>query len=125
MVKEANFKKLKAWQAAKDLAVHIYRISEKGKLSKDYSLRDQIRKAAVSIVSNIAEGDERGSNKDSVRFFYISRASCAEVLTQAIISCEIGYITNEELIYIENEASHISSMLYKLISVRCKSGANP
>ena len=58
-----KFLELKVWQRAKDLAVHIYKISESGALSKDYGLRDQIRRAAVSIASNIAEGDDLDTDK--------------------------------------------------------------
>ena len=58
----------------------------------DYGLRDQIRRAAVSIPSNISEGDELDTNKQAVKFFYIAKGSSAEVLTQAIIALEIGYI---------------------------------
>lgn len=103
---------------AKGLAVHIYKLTDLGRISKDYSFRDQMRRAAVSIASNIAEGDERETNKEAVRFFYIARASCAELLTQTIIAHEIGYVDKEESTHIEEEANHISSMLYKLISVR-------
>ncbi|MBW2365740.1 MAG: four helix bundle protein, partial [Deltaproteobacteria bacterium] len=58
-----KFQDLKVWQRAKDLAVYIYKVTSDGKFSKDYGLRDQIRRAAVSIPSNIAEGDELGTNK--------------------------------------------------------------
>ena len=61
-------------------------MTNSGSFSKDFGLRDQIRRAAVSIPSNIAEGDERDTNKDSVRFLYIAKGSLAEVITQTIIS---------------------------------------
>jgi len=61
-------------------------VTNSGSFSKDFGLRDQIRRAAVSIPSNIAEGDERDTNKDSVRFLYIAKGSLAEVITQTIIS---------------------------------------
>jgi four helix bundle protein len=77
-----GFKDLVVWQKAKDLAVIIYRISNKTLLSKDFSLRDQIRRSAVSIASNIAEGDERDTDKESVRFFFIAKGSLAELRTQ-------------------------------------------
>jgi four helix bundle protein len=115
-----NFRELKVWQRAKDLAVFIYKITNHGKFAKDYGLRDQIRRASVSIPSNIAEGDELDTNKQSVRFFYTAKGSSAEVLTQAIISLEIGYITNENFSYIEKECQSISSMLTKLIQSRTK-----
>ncbi|MEJ2270393.1 MAG: four helix bundle protein, partial [Desulfobulbaceae bacterium] len=84
-----KFQELKVWQRAKDLAVYIYKISGDGKFVKDYGLRDQLRRAAVSIPSNVAEGDELGTNKQAINFFYIAKGSTAEVLTQAIIAKEI------------------------------------
>lgn len=115
-----NFQDLKVWQRAKDLAVFIYRITGQGAFSKDFSLKDQIRKAAVSIPSNIAEGNDLRTDKQSVNYFYIARGSSAEVLTQIIISFEINYIDKDIFKYIENECKAISSMLTRLINVRTK-----
>jgi four helix bundle protein len=64
-----KFRDLKVWQRSKDLAVCLYRETKKGQFTKDFGLRDQLRRAAVSIPSNIAEGDELGSNKQAVRHF--------------------------------------------------------
>jgi len=80
-----KFQELKVWQKGKDLAVYLYKLTMKGVFFKDYGLRDQIRRAAVSIPSNISEGDELDTNKQAVKFFYIAKGSSAEVLTQAII----------------------------------------
>ena len=113
-----KFEDLRVWQKAKDLAVFIYKLTAHGKYSKDFGLRDQIRRAAVSVPSNIAEGDELDSDKQSVRHFYIAKGSSAEVLTQAIISYEIDYITKETYNHIEQECKGISSMLMKLIKAR-------
>jgi four helix bundle protein len=74
-----KFQDLKVWQRAKDLAVYIYKLTGKGAFSKDFSLRDQIRRATVSIPSNIAEGDDIGSDKQAIRHFYIAKGSAAEV----------------------------------------------
>jgi len=87
-----KFQELKVWQRSKDLSVYLYKITDHGTFSKDYGLRDQIRRAAVSISSNIAEGDELDTNRQSIKFFYMAKGSSAEVLTQAIIALEIGYI---------------------------------
>jgi four helix bundle protein len=113
-----KFQELKVWQRAKDLAVYIYKITGKGSFAKDFSLRDQIRRAAVSIPSNIAEGDELGSNKQAIRHFYIAKGSSAEVLTQAIIALEIGYIEMKPFQHIERESKAISGMLSRLITAR-------
>ena len=74
-----KFQDLKVWQRAKDLAVYIYKLTGKGAFSKDFSLRDQIRRATVSIPSNIAEGDDLISDKQAIRHFYIAKGSAAEV----------------------------------------------
>ena len=113
-----NFHELKVWQRAKDLAVYIYKITEKGKFAKDFGLRDQWRRASVSMPSNIAEGDELDSNKQAIRFFYIAKGSSAEVLTQAIIAMEIGYLKKEEYEHVEKECKAISGMLSRLITAR-------
>ena len=115
-----KFRKLKVWQRGKDLAVYIYKATREGSFAKDYGLRDQIRRAAVSIPSNIAEGDELGTDKQAVRYFYTARGSSAEVLTQAIIAQEIGYLTVDRLKHIENECESISGMLTRLIQARSK-----
>jgi len=64
----AGFQELKVWQLSKELAVSIYKITNEKKFKSDFGLTDQIRRAAISIPSNIAEGDERGTNKEAVRF---------------------------------------------------------
>jgi four helix bundle protein len=115
-----NFQKLRVWQLAKEIAVNIYRLTRTKEFSKDYGLKDQIQRSAVSIASNIAEGDELGTDKLSIRYFYISKGSAAELMTQLIIANEIGYIdeiTNSNLV---NECDKISAMLSKLIKARSK-----
>ncbi|GAB6077212.1 hypothetical protein JCM12825_20900 [Desulfurobacterium crinifex] len=102
------------------MAVYIYQVTDKEPFSKDYGLRDQIRRAAVSIASNIAEGDERETDREAVRYFYIAKGSSAEVLTQVTIAFEIGYIEKETFEEIERRCIEISSMLSRLISARSK-----
>lgn len=113
-----RFQELRVWQRSKELAVHIYRLTGKGEINRDYGLRDQLRRAAVSIPSNIAEGDELDTDKQSVRFFYIAKGSAAEVLTQSIIAKDIGYLSEEDFKYINEECTAISSMLSRLIQAR-------
>jgi four helix bundle protein len=68
-----GFRELQVRQRSKDLAVYIYKVTNENVFSRDYGLRDQIRRVAVSVASNIAEGDERDTNKDSVRFLYMQK----------------------------------------------------
>ncbi len=103
---------------AKDLAVTVYRASQMGPLERDFGLRDQIRRSAVSIVSNIAEGDERDTDKESVHFFYIAKGSLAELRTQIEITHEIGYLENELYLKIEEKCLTFGKMLGSLIKVR-------
>jgi len=115
-----KFQGLRVWQRSKDLAVCIYKWTGKGEFEKDFGLTDQLRRAAVSVPSNIAEGDELGTDSQAIRHFYIARGSSAEILTQAIIAFEIGYITKEQLGKVESECKAISGMLTRLIQARRK-----
>ena len=96
----------------------IYKLTKIRELNRDYGFKDQIQRAAVSISSYIAEGDESGSNKLSVRYFFIAKASVAELMTQIIIANEIGYIDFETRACLCNTCEKISSMLTNLIKVR-------
>lgn len=116
-----GFRSLRVYQRSKDLAVYISRTTSDEEFSRDYALRDQIRLAAVSISSNIAEGDELGTDKQSVRLFYVAKGSFTEVLTQAIIAFEIGYIDQATFHEIEDRCREISKMLSRLIAARSKS----
>jgi four helix bundle protein len=115
-----NFQKLRVWQLAKEIAVNIYRLTRTKEFSKDYGLKDQIQRSAVSIASNIAEGDELGTDKLSIRYFYISKGSAAELMTQLIIANEIGYIDDITKTNLVDECDKISAMLSKLIKARSK-----
>ena len=112
-----DFSKLDVWTKAKDLAIAIYRLTNSG-LETDYRFKDQLRRAAISISSNIAEGDELNSNKQSIRHFYIAKGSCAEVKSLLIIANEINYLSTSEFDYLFNECESISKMLYRLILKR-------
>ena len=113
-----DFKQLRVWQIAKELAVKVYKLTQNQQFKKDFGFKDQIQRAAISIPSNIAEGDELGTDKLSVRYFYIAKGSSAELMTQLIIANEIGYIDSEVSNQIIDECDKISSMLAKLIKAR-------
>jgi four helix bundle protein len=119
--KMGNFQELKVWQRAKDLAVSIHRVIESASFARDYCLKDQMWRSAISIPSNIAEGDELNTNKQSVKFFYIAKGSTAELLTQVIIAHEIGYLDKPRFDQIKEECHAISSMLARLITARSRS----
>jgi four helix bundle protein len=113
-----KFQDLIVWQKAKELAVKIYKLTKEKGISKDYGLKDQIQRDAVSIPANIAEGDELGTDKQSVRHFHIAKGSAAELLTQLIIANEIGYISKEIIDPLITDCKIISTMLTKIIKAR-------
>ena len=110
--------KLEVWKISLGLAASVYQMTKRGELAKDYSLRDQIRRAAISIPSNIAEGLESGSDKQGVRYFYIAKGSIAELKTQILLASQIDFLDEEDYKGILNELERIGKMLYKLISYR-------
>lgn len=114
-----NFRELNVWNLAKDLAVDVYKlIEDSGQLKKDFRLASQITSSAVSIPSNIAEGDELNTVKQGINHFHIARGSCAELITQLIIAEEIGFIDETEAKRLIKVTNHISASLFKLIQVR-------
>ncbi len=115
-----GFRELLVWQRAKDLAVKIYVLSQSGALGRDLGLIDQLRKSAVSIPSNVAEGDERETDKEAVRFFYIAKGSLAELRTQIQIACEAGYLQKDLYDDIESDCDTLGKMLGGLIRTRSR-----
>lgn len=115
----SHFEDLNVWQKAVDLAVKVYEITRKEAFNKsDFSLKDQMRRASVSISSNISEGDQMDSDKLSVRYLRISKGSTAELYTQSIIANKIGYLSPDDFEFLRRECKEILSMLAKLIKHR-------
>ena len=96
------------------------KITAVGPLSRDFGLRDQIRRSSVSIPSNIAEGDERDTDKDSVRHFYIAKGSLAELRTQLTIAHEAGLLAASDFASLEADCVAIGRMIGALIKARSK-----
>ena len=90
------FEELKAWQKARELAGYIYELTRQDKFSRDFGLRDQIQRAASSVMHNIAEGFESGSDPEFVRFLKMARRSAGEVQSQLYLALDIGYIADDE-----------------------------
>ena len=107
-----SFEDLDVWKRACRIAVQVY---EALKDCKDYGLRDQMTRAAVSIASNIAEGAERSSTPDFIRFLNIAKGSAAELRTQLYIAQRIGIIEHETQTNLTDELKQISAMLQGLI----------
>jgi four helix bundle protein len=91
-----RFEELIAWQKARELAREIYSVTKQGAFGKDRALADQIRRAAVSVMSNIAEGFERGARAEFHKFLVISKGSCAEVRSQLYVALDVGYVDESQ-----------------------------
>jgi four helix bundle protein len=95
MSKIEKFEDFIAWQKARLLTSRIYTITDVGSFARDFGLRDQIRRAVVSIMSNIAEGFERGRPAEFQHFLSIAKASCAELRSQLYVAFDAGYLSQE------------------------------
>jgi len=108
----SNYRKLEVWKDSCLFAKNIY---EEVRTWRDFGLRDQVTRSAVSIASNIAEGSDRGTDKEFSRFLSISKASCEECRTQLHIAHLIGYISFEAFESLDNSAASISNRIGALI----------
>ncbi|MDR0831112.1 MAG: four helix bundle protein [Prevotellaceae bacterium] len=106
-----NPKELYVWQKSKDFVKEIYLMTKKFPKEELFGLSMQIRRAVVSIVSNIAEGSGRNSNNDFAHFLDIAMGSAYEVETQIIISFELNYIDNDEFIFLNTKIIEIQKMI--------------
>ena len=116
-----NFHELIVWQKAMDLTILVYQITKKLPKEEMYSLTNQIRRAAVSIPSNIAEGQARHSIKEFTQYLSIAKGSKAELETQLILCQKIGYLTDSELSEIKHLLTEIGKMLTTLVAKLRKS----
>ena len=112
------FQNLEVWQRSRKLAIDACRAASGSAFGSDWGLRDQIRRSAISVPSNIAEGNERGSDRDAARFFYIARGSLAELATQADIACELGYLDRDLARTWIAECDQLARMIAALIARR-------
>src|SRR6056297_3102321 len=110
-----KYEDLDVWKESMRLATRLYK---KLVNCKDYGLRNQIQRSAVSIPSNIAEGYDRGTNKEYVNFLNIAKGSCAELRTQLYIAKEINILNKNVANDFIEQTKKISAMLYNLIKVR-------
>lgn len=121
---KCGFRELIVWQKAKELAVEIYKITNQAQFQKDFCFRDQMRRSAVSIPSNIAEGDERDTDKEAVRFFFIAKGSAAELSTQLQIAFEIEYLDKQVYENLDARVVEVGKILGALIKARSKKKAS-
>ena len=110
-----KFEEILAWQEARTLAKMVYDITRKGALAKDFGLRDQIQRAAVSVGSNIAEGFERSGSREFQNFLWIAKGSAGEVASQLYVLLDAGFLSQEDFDLIYHQAHKCSYLLYRLI----------
>ncbi|MFN6038185.1 MAG: four helix bundle protein [Bacteroidota bacterium] len=103
-----RFEDIRAWQKAKDLSVAIYRLFEH---SKDFGFKDQIQRASVSVMNNIAEGFERKGNKEFSYFLYVAKGSCGEVRSMIILAKDLGKINDSDFDSLFKQTEEISKMI--------------
>lgn len=116
MAKIERFEEIKSWQKGRALCQLVYRLTTDGPFRRDFGLRDQMRRASVSVISNIAEGFESQNNRTFVRFLYIAKGSAGEVRAQAYVALDQGYITQPEFDEIIALSTEISRLLSKFIA---------
>jgi four helix bundle protein len=121
MATAKSFEELDVWKNGKKFTVLIYKVTNSKTFSSDFSLRDQLRRASVSIISNIAEGFERNGNKEFIRFLKIAKGSAGEIRAQLYIAFELDYISNSEFKELYEEINLISKQLSSLITYLRKS----
>ena len=125
MAKIERFEKLIAWQKARELTQAIYEVTRQGAFAKDFGLSSQIQRAAVSIMSNIAEGFERGGRGEFHQFLSTAKASCAEVRSQLYVALDVGYLeqsTFEKLLEQAEEVGRIVGGLRVSVDRQRKDG---
>jgi four helix bundle protein len=96
MAKIENFENIEAWKSAREATKQVYLLSSAGEFSRDFGLRDQIRRSSVSIMSNIAEGFEREGNREFLSFLSIAKGSCAEARAQLYVALDQQYIQPDQ-----------------------------
>lgn len=111
MAKIEKFEDIKSWRRSRELTKQIYEITALGQFRRDFGLKDQLRKASVSILSNIAEGFERGGDKEFLQFLAVAKGSCGEVRAQLYVALDQGYLPRDQFEALTGLATEISGLL--------------
>jgi len=116
MAKIERFEDLTSWQKARELNRLVYQVSKNGNFAKDFGLRDQTRRASVSIMSNLAEGFERGGDKEFGQFLSNAKGSCGEVRSQLYTALDERYLTQSEFERLSQLCAEVSRMISGLMT---------
>jgi len=117
-----QFEEIEAWKKARELTREVYKCSKLGPFARDFGLRDQIRRAAVSVMSNIAEGFERGGNAEFVQFLAVSKGSAGEVESQLYVALDQEYISEEQFRSLKQTAVSTKTLIAGFMSYLRRSG---
>jgi four helix bundle protein len=110
-----KFEEIQAWQKARNATKLIYEITSEGALAKDFGLRDQIRRASVSIMANIAEGQGRNSDREFANFLNIAHGSIAETQSHLYIALDLGYLNSDNFTQVYNLLDEVGRMTMSLM----------
>jgi four helix bundle protein len=110
-----SFESLRVWHDARRLTSRIYAMTREGGFAQDWGLRDQIRRACVSIMSNIAEGQERGGKKEFIHFLRIAKGSAGEVRSQLYAAEDVGYVKPEAAAELRTQAATLARQIALLM----------
>jgi four helix bundle protein len=116
MGKIQKFEDILAWQKARELAKEVYAQTKTGAFAKDFGLRDQIQRASVSIMGNIAEGFDRGGDKEFTQFLSISKGSCGEVKSHLYVALDQQYVHSTQFDQLYNSADEVGRLLAGFMS---------
>ncbi len=112
---DKGFEQIISWKKARKLNQEIYRLTKQKAFSKDFALRDQVRRASISISSNIAEGYGRKTNKEFIYFLNVAKASCYEVKSQLYLALDVDYVEVDEFEEVYGICDEISKTIHGLI----------
>jgi four helix bundle protein len=112
-----NYRNVKAWQVADDLAVEVYKLTQSFPEEELYGLTSQLRQAVASVPANIAEGASRGHKKEYLQFLYVARGSLAEADYHLHFACRLNYVDQENYNFISKKADQLGTILFSLIQM--------